>query len=142
MRALGIILAAAGAAIVVTARLYHFVEHPEWTEPQALRELWHVLALGGLLLAAAAALAVANYLRRPGPAVPVILTRDNARQLLRPGLYIARGYHDGRIDFSSADEEALLDVFMGHYPCEPEAITAWHDALDEMVAKKLAGRQP
>jgi integral membrane sensor domain MASE1 len=45
MRGLSITLAGAAAAIAIVGRTYHIVWHPEWTEPQALTELWMVWTL-------------------------------------------------------------------------------------------------
>jgi hypothetical protein len=35
-----ILLAFVGIVIVITARLYHFIYQPQWTEVEAIRMLW------------------------------------------------------------------------------------------------------
>lgn len=61
MKRVAFVLALLGAGVFAAGRVYHFVAHPEWTEPQALINLWHTWLLGsvyllgsGLLLWAAA----------------------------------------------------------------------------------------
>jgi hypothetical protein len=40
MRFISYLYIAAGIAITIGITIYHIVFHPEWTQAQALRELW------------------------------------------------------------------------------------------------------
>lgn len=43
---LSLTIAFSGVAIVLATRIYHFLDSPQWTESQAMRELWWLYLLG------------------------------------------------------------------------------------------------